>query len=279
MFRILLLVSAIAFSSLPAIADRFMGRTFEITDGRRDLTKSAPLIVAMHGFLGNGSNMQQKTRFDALAKQDGFVVVYPNGIRRRWNDGRSARNKTDDVGYIAALINTLAASGTVDPRRVFLTGHSNGGGMAMRMACDRPDLIGGIAVIATKSPTSYQCGQGRPVPALFVHGTEDPIAPNEGRPEGSRLGGALSSDATIELWKRRNRCKGSAQVRTIDRKNDGTSAKISQFSRCAAPLTLVLIQGHGHDWPNGIGKATRLQGPATKEVDASQLTWKFFENL
>ncbi|MGH1482305.1 MAG: alpha/beta hydrolase family esterase [Geminicoccales bacterium] len=110
----------------------------------------APLVVALHGFLGNASTMQGKTGFDRLSKSHGFVVVYPNGKGRRWNDGRSTRNRTDDVDYLSSLIKKLITDGTADPGRIFLAGHSNGGGMSMRMACDRPDLISSIAVIATK---------------------------------------------------------------------------------------------------------------------------------
>ena len=203
------------------LADRFVGRTVEITDGRRDLTHWRHIA------------------WQCVGQAPRLWCFYPTWVSRRWNDGRRARNETDDVGYITALINEFIVNCLVDPRRVFLTGHSNGGDMAMRRSCYLPELIQGIAVVATKSPTRYQCGQGHPVPAFIVHGTEDLIAPNGGGPERSRLGGALSSEATIEPWKRRNRCKGCARVETIDRKNDGTSAKIFQFSRCTATLWCV----------------------------------------
>lgn len=151
--------------------------------------------------------------------------------------------------------------------------------MAMRMACDRSDLVKGIAVIATKVPPAYRCKQGAAVPAIFSHGTEDPIAPHAGRPEDSRLGGALSAVATLELWSARNKCRGLGRTRNIDRRNDGTSAEIRLYARCKAPLTYVLINGHGHAWPGAGPRLARLQGPATKEVDAAALSWRFLSNL
>ena len=268
-----------AFAGQPTLADRFLGRQVIVVDGRDDPSVPAPLVLAMHGFLGTAANMRKKTEFDALAQRHGFVAVYATGKRRRWNDGRSANNRTDDVGYLSALIKALVADGTVDPRRVFLAGHSNGGGMAMRMACERSDLVRGISVVATKSALNFQCKGGPPVPAIFFHGTRDPISPHRGRSASSRLGGALSSAATVALWRDRNRCKGIGRTQSVNTKDDGTSAQIIQFSGCKAALVHIEITGHGHDWPKPNGRATRLQGPATKELSATALSWRFFDSL
>ncbi len=277
--RGLLILCCVLLAGPGAFAQEFMGRKVEITDGRSTTAAPAPLIIAMHGFLGTSSTMRKKTQFDALARRHGFVVAYPNGVRRSWNDGRGTVKRSDDVGYLADLIGALVADGRADPERVFLAGHSNGGGMALRMACDRAGLIRGIAVVATKVPSAYRCAGGAAVPAIFFYGTEDPISPPEGRPEGSRLGAALSAEASLALWETRNRCRGIAGTQAVDRQDDGTSAEIIQYARCHAPLVYVRIEGHGHDWPGKGRRKTRLQGPATKEVDAAQLSWWFFEQL
>lgn len=281
MQRFLSVALVIAFASVaqPGLADRFLGRKIEIADGRTDRDSAAPLIVSMHGFLGTPANMRKKTRLNALARRHGFVVAYPSGRARKWNDGRTPNNRVDDVGYLTALIESLIASGKADPRLIFLAGHSNGGGMAMRMACEKPKLIRAISVVATKSPLKFQCSNGAPVPAIFFHGTKDPISPHAGRNADSRLGGALSSAATLKLWQRRNGCTDRARVQTIDAQDDSTSARIVRYKGCRAPLMFVEITGHGHDWPRPGARATRLQGPATRAVDASALSWQFFQNL
>lgn len=256
-----------------------MGRQYELFDGRKDQSRPAAVIVAMHGFLGTPTSMRNKTQLNALAAKNDLIVVYPKGKRRKWNDGRSPRNKVDDVGFLTGLLNALIADGRGNPRRIFLTGHSNGGGMAMRMACEHPDLIAGLSVVATKTPVNFQCRNGAPVPAIFFHGTVDPISPHEGRDKDSRLGAALSSKETIALWKKRNRCGNARRTKALDRKDDGTTAEIIQFTGCAAPLVYVEITGHGHGWPRTDGKATRLQGPASQELNATSLSWWFFDNL
>lgn len=277
--RFLFVFLAFAWLPFAASAQSFQGRSVEVIDGRSNTAAPAPLIIAMHGFLGTSRSMRTKTSFQSLSATHGFIVVYPNGVGRRWNDGRSSDNPVDDVAYLSALISSLVAEGRADPNRVFLAGHSNGGGMAMRMACDQPGLIAGVAVIATKVPTNYQCGSGRPVPAIFFHGSVDPVAPPEGRPNNDRLGGTLSAEATLALWSRRNGCRGIGATQTVDQRRDRTSAEIIQYASCRAPLTYVLIEGHGHGWPGAGPRLRRLQGPATREIDAAALSWWFFSNL
>ncbi|MEL6376974.1 MAG: alpha/beta fold hydrolase, partial [Pseudomonadota bacterium] len=134
------------------MAERFLGRSTEIFDGRKDTTKPAPVVIVLHGFLASSKSMRRAAGYDRVAEQNEFVVVYPNGRFRGWNDARAPANRFDDVGYLSALVRSLIDEGIAQKDRVFMAGHSNGGGMAMRMACDRPGLIAGIAVIATKAP-------------------------------------------------------------------------------------------------------------------------------
>ena len=262
-----------------ASADTFQGRPLIIYDGRGNDAAPATTLIVMHGYLGTSRYMQRKTKLNALARRHGLVLVYPNGEGRKWNDGRSPGNPTDDIGYLAALAESLVARGLSQPGRIFFAGHSNGGGMAMRMACDRPDLVRGIAVVATKVPTNYQCANGAKTPAIFFYGTDDPISPHSGRTAGSRLGAALSAEKSLALWQQRNGCTGAPNSQTVDRRDDGTSAEIMSFKGCAAALVAVIIAGHGHDWPKPGSRPTRLQGAASQEIDASALIWQFFSGL
>ena len=274
---LLLLFFTFTMLTTPVIAEGLPNRKVEIVDGRSDKSNSAPLVIVLHAFLERSETIRKKTNFDALAQKHGFIVAYPDGVMRRWNDGRSPRNKVDDVAYLSALISTLTDDGRVDASRVYLAGHSNGGGMAMRMACDRASLVRGIAVIATKTPARYRCEHGSPVPTIIFHGTADPIAPSAGRAEDNRLGGALSADAMLELLIARNGCSGASNTRIIDQHDDGTTAEVRKYSGCQASLIHVLIHGHGHAWPGAGERFVRLQGPATREVDAAVISWRFFQ--
>jgi polyhydroxybutyrate depolymerase len=273
------LIFGVLFSLLPlfAVADVFQGRPIMLTDGRID-SAAAPLIVALHGAGGTAANMQRKTGFDDIAARHQLVIAYPNGERRRWRDGRDSDDESD-VAYLAALIETLIADGRVDPARVFLAGHSNGGGMAMRMACDRPDLIAGIAVVSTNLLTAYPCEGGTSVPAIFFHGSADPITPAQGRAADHRFGGAYSVARTLEFWAIRNRCGQPAILRSLDAVDDGTTVDLIRYAGCRAPLVHVQIDGHGHGWPGSRVRSLRMLGPVTREVDAAPLIWWFFDKV
>ena len=136
MFRLIALLGAFTLYAAPSLGETVLGRNYVLFDGRADTSQPAPLVIAMHGFLSSANNIRKKTGFNRLATRHGFIVAYPNGKARRWNDGRSPRNRTDDVAFVSAMIAKLVASGHAKPRQVFVAGHSNGGGMAMRMACE-----------------------------------------------------------------------------------------------------------------------------------------------
>src|SRR5579862_7975812 len=111
-----------------------------------DRGKPTPLLIVLHGRGINASFMITMTGggFNALADEHGFILVYPNAINEMWNDGRTSsdmKSNADDVGFIRALIEHLAAEYAIDRQRVYLTGLSNGGYMAYRLGCELSDQI------------------------------------------------------------------------------------------------------------------------------------------
>ena len=271
MFRFFLLF--LFTLSVSAAADTFLGRDVLVMDGRASQSP-APLVLLLHGGLGSGAQIGRDTDFAHLSSEFGIIVAAPNGINRRWQDGRQGPERSD-VDYLSALIEDFVARGLADPSRVYAIGHSNGGGMAMRMACDRPDLIAGIGVVATKVIAAFPCSNGLPMPAIFFHGTEDSIAPHSGRPAGARLGETLSSDQTAALWAERNGCTEWASVRRIDaRPRDGTALLVESYLGCSAMLTRIVIEEGGHGWP-GSGRGSMFGGRITREIDAGRASLRF----
>ena len=78
----------------------------------------APLIFVFHGGGGRAGTIAPHTGFDRVAEREGFLVVYPDGLDRRWNDGRGYAATSDDVGFVRALLVSLQRELSVDPRRV-----------------------------------------------------------------------------------------------------------------------------------------------------------------
>jgi polyhydroxybutyrate depolymerase len=138
-----------------------------------DPNTPAPLIVLLHGFAGSGAGQDTYMGFSALANEYGFLFVNPDGLlnpgsSRYWNATNSCCDffaaGTDDSGYIRGLIDTVRAQYSVDDRRIFITGHSNGGFMSYRMACDHADIVAAIASMAGATyNTPSACAPSEPV--------------------------------------------------------------------------------------------------------------------
>ncbi len=279
------------WATLPALAASLAGRDYVVTDGRPDAAP-APLVIVLHGAGGNGRLQQRLTGFDRWAAAYGAVVVYPSAPRRLWNDGRfeAVGNdriaRRDDIAWFRALVAELAASGVADPARVYVIGHSNGGGMAMALACRAPDLVQGIAVVATKVLKDAPCpAAATPVPAVFFYGTADTLAPHAGRPTGTEgalpwnAGRTFSAGQSIAIWARRNGCTMGRPVR-IDPAPDGVSVSRFDGTGCRAPLRYFEIAGAGHGWPgagvSAVRPARRKTEPVVRDIDAGREAMRFW---
>lgn len=172
---------------------------------QREAGAPLPLIVALHGGLNDSEYVREQSGLDATADRHGYAVAYPDGLLGTWNAGACcwfARwTGVDDVAFLDKLIDTLVRQGVADPRRVFVTGFSNGGGMAYRYACERSDRIAGIAVVS--GALAIGCTPRTPVSVLAFHGTWDPSVPYTG-------GGNMDADVhfpfipvqvVMEFWR------------------------------------------------------------------------------
>lgn len=142
-----------------------------------------PLLMVLHGFGANAFTQLRYTKLDELVEEQGILLVAPDGTvdqngKQFWNatdaccDGFD-RN-VDDVGYLSGLIAEISAVWNVDPARVYLFGHSNGGFMSYRMACDRADEIAAIVSLAGATWSDPQmCDPSSDVSVLQIHGTND----------------------------------------------------------------------------------------------------------
>jgi len=165
----------------------------------RNFKPRAPLVLVFHGGGQTGLGIRVATgyEFDLLADKYGFAVVYPDGIDRGWNACRkSVRRNTeiDDVAFVRAIVANQSAVNGIDNKRVFLTGHSNGGAISYRLALEHPEEFAGIAVVSSSlpSPTDMGCKPANvPIPVMIINGTADPVNPYRG---GSNNGRAAGND-------------------------------------------------------------------------------------
>jgi polyhydroxybutyrate depolymerase len=167
-----------------------------------DPSISYPLLILLHGRGATGQLEAIYLRMFDVIDVKQFVFVYPDGISNAWNATEACCDPTgevDDVGYISRLIGEAQEVYNIDANRVYLMGHSNGGFMSFRMACERSDLITAIVSLAGSTfddPADCQPAT-LPVSALAVHGTDD-----ETVPYGGSMNGAFSFPSAVETVER-----------------------------------------------------------------------------
>ncbi|MBI4933294.1 MAG: alpha/beta fold hydrolase [Actinobacteria bacterium] len=190
-----------------------------------------PLVVALHGGTGSSRQFERSSGFDAQADEHGFIVVYPDGVGagadetqlRTWNAGGccgpAVRKDVDDVGFIRALIDVMEDRYSIDPAQVFAVGHSNGGFMSYRLACELSDRIVAVGLQAGGLMIDT-CSPERPVSLLHIHGAEDTNVPLEG--------GVGSGIAGVEF--------------------PPVADSIATMRATGATVELLVVEGRDHKW-------------------------------
>jgi polyhydroxybutyrate depolymerase len=128
--------------------------------------RPAALVLVFHGGRGDGESVERLTGFDALSDREGFLVAYPDGVGKQWNDGREVadfetfQDHVDDVAFVADLIDAIGNGHAVDPKRVFATGISNGGIFSHYLGARLSGRIAAIAPVAG-SPSRFEGSSSR----------------------------------------------------------------------------------------------------------------------
>jgi polyhydroxybutyrate depolymerase len=252
------------------------------TNAPRD--RPMPVIIGLHGGRSTPRSFSLTTNFNRLAERQGFIVVYPTGIDGQWQDGREnfTGSKIDDVGFISGIIDDLKRKRSIDDRRVYAVGMSNGGMMAQRLACQLPDRIAAVASVAAAmpAPIADNCRQGKPISVLTIGSPTDRIVPWQGG-NVARGGTILSVPQTIDLWRAKAGCQGDTRDRiAADRsRRIQMTVKVAEYRGCQSGIkvALVTIDGGGHTWPGGLGQP-RILGATTTKFDATEFIWEFFSS-
>lgn len=245
-----------------------------------------PLVIALHGGGGNSENMQEKTGFDQLADEEGFIVVYPAGTGRfenrllTWNSGHccgyALENNIDDVGFIRALIEKLQQTLTIDSNMIFITGHSNGGMMSYRLGSELSDIIAAVAPVAgTIGGKASEDSElwiipepSFPVSVVAIHGLLDVNVAYDGG-HGEKASGTredISVNDSIDFWVQYNNCNTNPETQEIG------NIKIDTYKEGNSGTEVVLytLKNGEHWWPGS-------EKDPYQEISASDITWDFFK--
>jgi polyhydroxybutyrate depolymerase len=237
------------------------GRPFQLhVPPGYDRATKAPLVVLLHGYTSDAAEQESYFKLTAESDRRGFLYAMPDGTtnqerKRFWNATDACcdfyRNGVDDSAYLSRLIDTVKSSYSVDSERVYLVGHSNGGFMAHRMACEHSDQITAVVSLAGMlTNDTAKCTPARPVSVLQIHGTDDETIAYNGGMNGRNPYPSVAT--TLATWRRIDGCGDEARRGApIDLESalPGAETTVTTYSagcRDATRVELWAIKGGRH---------------------------------
>ena len=243
-----------------------------------------PVIISLHGRLGTADRQMKFANFKPIADREKVIIVCPQGIDRSWNDGRETPANTkgiNDVKFIDQLISYIIDIYNADASRIYVTGMSNGGFMTSRLACELNSRIAAIAVVAASMDKDMSYQPTKPMPAMYIQGTKDPLVPYAGGLMRKGAKGAIyGHEDILKKWAVADNCDNKPEITTLPVKvDDGTSVTKEEYS-CPNGLKVIgftVVDG-GHTWPGGSQYLPKfIIGPRSKNINACEEIWKFFK--
>jgi polyhydroxybutyrate depolymerase len=249
-----------------------------------DPDRPTPLVISLHAGATWPAHQKNLTRWNELADQHGFIVVYPAGtaqtfgVVRIWHTFQAGTGLERDITFMSELIDELQSTYHIDSARIYANGLSNGGGLAFALSCALSHRIAAVGMVAPAQtlPPDW-CAATRPVPMIAFHGDADTLLPYGGGPLGDPFNPVKPVFGPIRdfvaSWAERNQC-------TVDPVETAVAADVVRikYPDCAADAAVQFytIIGGGHTWPGGKPMQAWWVGHTSDSIDATRLMWAFF---
>lgn len=275
-----------------------------------------PIVFAFHG---GGERLHRPNGrgfldFTALGQLNALVIA-PMG--QNSHNGRSwlnafvwmKKNPQNDFDLAGAVINEVKKRTDLPPvnvQRVFALGKSDGAGMAMALACNRPPglPLRGVALVSgayfgLQAETNFGatgraiCLPAAPLPMLIIHGTGDRVMPYRGQNfrNPKALKGAHDHWASIDpgVNDRTSQTFTADILRYVEALSalvfhcDGMRSSalghvstVAEGTQCTAPFRVITIAGGNHVWPGHAGSGPQSGQPQNMDFDATAEIAGFF---
>jgi polyhydroxybutyrate depolymerase len=252
---------------------------------------SVPLVLVFHGGGGNNKQVQRYMQMDPIADRENFIVVYPNGIGKQWNDGREFKESVsinDDVQFISQLLDSMLQHFHVDSKRIFATGISNGGFFSIYLSLRLNKRLLAVAPVCASIPARIYSWffPEKPISILIINGTKDPLVPYNGGTVGNRMtgdrGDCMPTDSMISRYVRINQTTTSPVIISLpdNNKRDGCTAIEYTYAggMDGTIVRLVKINNGGHTLPGGYPYLPKMIiGRVCNDFEGNQMIWEFFK--
>ena len=232
---------------------------------------SVPLVIALHGGLGTSSQFEANSGLNGFAESNRFIAVYPDGVGNQpdgsgfqtWNGGYccgpAATQSIDDITFIRNVVTDLRNSLPVNSSRVYALGHSNGGILSYRIACEMSDVVAAIGVQAGSNVVT-DCRPALPVSVFHLHGTSDTNVPiNGGKGSGLSTTVFVSARSAVDAMATVDGCN-VASPRSLITSNSDVTALSWTNCKSNSEVRLVTVKNATHAW---MGHAAQSAGSAS----------------
>ena len=239
-----------------------------------------PLVIALHGGLGTSSQFEANSGLNGFAESNRFIAVYPDGVGNQpdgsgyqtWNGGYccgpAATQSIDDITFIRNIVTDLRNSLPVNSARVYSLGHSNGGILSYRIACEMSDVVAAIGVQAG-SNVMTDCRPALSVSVFHLHGTDDTNMPiNGGRGSGLSTTIFVSARSAVNAMATVNGCN-VASPRSLVASNSDVTALSWTNCKSNSEVRFVTVQNATHAW----------MGHAAQSADSASYLGNPYANL
>src|SRR5262245_11942873 len=232
--------------------------------------RPAPLVIDIHGWSSNAAQQKAISGMVAVSDAEGFVLAHPEGLDNSWNAGIccSPNHDLDDVHFIRTVVATIESEASIDRRRVYATGLSNGGGMTQKLACEAADLFAAAAPLAFPIPYHpvSTCHPARPMPVLTFMGLTDVLVPYAG-------GGFGSAPETFAYWHDIDGCAGT----TPDVLEPTGQSRCERYTHCSAGVEAGLCSITARDFPGAFFSGHILY--LNDDLNLAQVAWSFLSRF
>ena len=229
-----------------------VNRQFFIYEGS-GFQSNVPVLFVLHGYTSRALWIMNYSGFQSVADDTGLIVIYPQGTllpatgQTHWNvGGWTTSSSTDDVGFINSIINFLNNEYSIDSKRIYSTGMSNGGYMSYKLACDLSPRIAAIVSVtgSMTNETIDSCNPTHPISVAQIHGLQDTVV--------NYFGNSFSRpiEEVMDYWVNNNNCSLEPDTFEISGNNGGGIHDVYLDCDNQTNVELYLMTNMGHNWPN-----------------------------
>jgi polyhydroxybutyrate depolymerase len=221
-----------------------------------------PMVVLLHGAGDSAAYAEEAYHFAEKADKEKFVLVIPDALGdiHAWSSHGDSQATKDDIEFLTTLLETLPKTYAIDPKRLFVAGHSAGAMMTYRMAGERPDLIAAIGIVAGVVDSDFPSPK-TPVPLIAFHGKEDSVL------DYTELATAL------DFWAKADKCPDPPKEEKV---NEFVTRQIFKPAEGGADMVAYTLVRGNHMWAGGKIMPGKTMEPV-QDLSATDVMWDFFK--